>query len=89
MNDQPEQAQAGMAWDEIAASAYRAYAASTGNKNFEGEPMPSWKTLPARQRTAWEAAVRQADTCLQRPDHAPEREATWVGWVSPAVRDEG
>lgn len=30
-----EQAYAGAPWSDIAASAYRAYAASTGNKNFQ------------------------------------------------------
>jgi len=90
MNDQAEEAVGGMAWDEIAASAYRAYAASTGNCNFRGEPMPAFADLPAPIRTAWEAAVRQAETCLHRDaEHAREREASWAEWVSPAVRDEG
>ena len=42
-----------------AACGYRAYAASTGNKNFRGEPMPEFEALPIPIKTAWEAAVRQ------------------------------
>ena len=49
----------GLAWSAIAASAYRAYAASTGNKNFRGEEMPAFDDLPFEIRTAWGASVRQ------------------------------
>jgi hypothetical protein len=76
-------AQAGMAWVDIAASAYRAYAASTGNKNFRGDPMPAWADLPAPIRTAWEAAVRQAGTCLEF-GHVMD-ESRWTGWAPPTV----
>lgn len=79
---------AGMAWRDIAASAYRAYAASTGNKNFRGEPMPAFDDLPQAIRTAWEAAVRQAGDCIE---HGPliaqgivvPDETTWAGWTPP------
>lgn len=75
---------AGMPWREIAASAYRAYAASTGNKNFRGDPMPEFDALPVAIRTAWEAAVRQAGRCLevQGPGPAPD-ESKWTGWIPP------
>lgn len=69
------------AWRDIAASAYRAYAASTGNKNFQGNPMPAFDDLPLSTRTAWEAAVRHVGDCLdsrELPD--PSR---WSGWVAP------
>ncbi len=56
-----DQVEAGMSWRDIAVSAYRAYAASTGNKNFRGEPMPAFDDLTQAIKTAWEAAVRQAD----------------------------
>lgn len=47
-------------WSEIASAAYHAYAQSTGNKNFRGEPMPGWDDLPAAIKTAWIAAVKEA-----------------------------
>lgn len=77
---------AGMPWSEIAASAYRAYAASTGNKNFRGEPMPTFDALPQPIRTAWEAAVRQADRCrdVLARGSAPD-ESRWAGWVPPGL----
>ncbi len=54
----------GPAWSDIAASAYRAYSASTSNKNFRGEPMPAWSDLPQAIRTAWDAACRQVNDVL-------------------------
>jgi hypothetical protein len=76
----------GMAWSAIAASAYRAYAASTGNKNFRGDPMPAWEELPPAIRTAWEAAARQVDYCgRQAPGTADLRESRWAGWTSPGT----
>ncbi len=77
---------AGMAWRDIAASAYRAYAASTGNKNFRGEPMPAFGDLPQPIRTAWEAAVRQAGHCLEKRGAIdPLDEQRWSGWVPPHI----
>jgi hypothetical protein len=75
----------GMSWKEIAASAYRAYAASTGNKNFRGEPMPEFDQLPTPIRTAWEAAVRQAGSCLdiRMVRNEPLDESRWAGWTPP------
>ncbi len=74
-------------WSEIAESAYRAYAASTGNKNFRGDLMPAFEDLPQPIRTAWEAAVRQVVDCLRvttfgtaMPDHS-----RWAGWVPPSL----
>lgn len=77
------EAQAGMAYRDIAASAYRAYAASTGNKNFRGEPMPSFDELPRPIQVAWEVAVRQAERCMQTPDAAVANEQSWAGWLPP------
>jgi hypothetical protein len=76
-------AEAGLTWVEIAASAYRAYAASTGNKNFRGDPMPEWDALPQPIRTAWEAAVRQAGSCLDGGRNPPMDESRWNGWTPP------
>jgi hypothetical protein len=77
---------AGMAWRDVAASAYRAYAASTGNKNFRGEPMPAFNDLPQAIQTAWEAAVRQAARCngVMMGGTAPD-EQCWAGWIPPHV----
>lgn len=75
----------GMPWRDIAASAYRAYAASTGNKNFRGEPMPAFDALPQAIQTAWEAAVRQAGSCLniRMAKSEPPDESRWAGWNPP------
>lgn len=79
----------GMPWADIAASAYRAYAASTGGKNFRGEPMPAFDALPLAIRTAWEAAVRQAGECLKvRMDGAAPDEQRWAGFVSPGAKPQ-
>jgi hypothetical protein len=81
-----EQGTPGMAWSDIAASAYRAYAASTGNKNFRGDPMPEFDALPQAIKTAWEAAVRQAGYCLTyRPTEKPLDEKRWAGWLPPGI----
>lgn len=77
------QAQAGMAFRDIAASAYRAYAASTGNKNFRGEPMPQWESLPRQIQIAWEAAARQVERCFYAPDYAVANEQVWATWLPP------
>lgn len=74
-----------LTWQEIAASAYRAYSNSTGNKNFQGNPMPAWENLPQAIRTAWEAAVRHADLCLRIPTIAMESETRWAGWIPPHI----
>lgn len=58
-------AQPGMAWREIAKSAYLAYGHFVGFKNAFGGDMPKWEDLPERIRHAWEAAIRQADYCQQ------------------------
>ena len=76
------QARDGMAWRDIAASAYRAYAANTGNKNFQGNPMPTWDELPRRIQIAWEAAVRQASLGVPVPSIELD-EQRWAGWVPP------
>ncbi len=78
-------ATAGPAWTEVAASAYRAYAASTGNKNFRGEPMPAFQDLPEPIRIAWLAAVRQVGDIFECSLTAFENEQAWAGWVPPSV----
>lgn len=41
----------------LARIAYEAYAKVTGGKNFLGEPMPEWSSLPQPIRDAWDAAT--------------------------------
>ncbi len=85
-NSMSDQVEAGMAWSDIASSAYRAYAASTGNKNFRGDPMPIFDDLPQAIKTAWEAAVRQADRAshyVNDPSGLEASEQRWAGWVPP------
>lgn len=69
---------------EIAASAYRAYAASTGNKNYQGNPMPAFDELPNAIQTAWEAASRQVVFVSEGTEHDEQK---WQGWRRP--QDDG
>jgi hypothetical protein len=78
----------GIPWEDIAASAYRAYAASTGNKNFRGDPMPQWDDLPQPIQVAWEAAVRQVGYCIWSPDRTIPNEGRWAGWLPPRFKLE-
>lgn len=85
---------AGMAWQDIAKSAYQAYSASTGNKNFRGDPMPEFDALPRPIQIAWEAAVRHAEcvqSCAATYGPTPEEmekfthPQRWAGWKPPEV----
>lgn len=38
---------------QIARIGYERYALSSGNKNFQGMPMPTWDELPEAIRTHW------------------------------------
>lgn len=76
-------------WLEIAELAYRAYAASTGNKNFRGDPMPAFADLPRPIRTAWEAAARHTHRvliCGMTAELEPDQidrltdPGRWAGW---------
>lgn len=42
---------------QIAKNAYAAYGGVTDNKNFRGDPMPEWDSLPEKIQQAWIAAV--------------------------------
>jgi hypothetical protein len=90
-----------LSYEDMAASAYRAYAASTGNKNFQGNPMPSWGELPQKIRTAWEAATRHTLN-LAAENHASllyvaqaalseileKGEQSWNGWTPLGIEPE-
>lgn len=82
----------GVTWKEIAESAYKAYAVSTGNKNYQGNQMPEFSALPRPIQIAWEVAVRQSHAVICAY-HAfdltlEERERytnvqVWNGWIPP------
>ncbi|CUW29711.1 MULTISPECIES: hypothetical protein [Streptomyces] len=42
---------------ELAQTAYAAYGAATGQKNYQGLPMPAWADLPALTQLAWTEAA--------------------------------
>lgn len=75
-----EQGKAGIAWADVAASAYHAYAASTGNTNYQ-----AWDALPQAIRTAWEAAARQVGSVVHGGSYGLGMEQRWAGWVPPGV----
>jgi hypothetical protein len=80
-----KQATAGHSYRSMAISAYKSYAANTGNKNFKGDPMPKWDELPVGIQTAWEAATRQLIyIAYQDPEVKtfPD-EQEWNGWTRP------
>jgi hypothetical protein len=39
---------------------YNTYAASAGNKNFQGNPMPTWDELPEAIRSHWRAVAAES-----------------------------
>jgi hypothetical protein len=79
----------GNSYEDVACSAYKAYSASTGNKNFRRDSMPEWDALPQSIKTAWEAATRQVidiwDGNGLEAKNFPD-EQKWSGWVPPRQR---
>ena len=49
-----------MTYVDLAEIGYKAYAESTGGKNFLGNKMPAWAELPDPQKDAWIDAIRAA-----------------------------
>ncbi|MBP2703514.1 hypothetical protein JOL79_06840 [Microbispora sp. RL4-1S] len=49
---------------DLAEVAYRAYGGFTDWTNYAGNPMPSWRELPAPQRNAWVAAAEAVQQVL-------------------------
>lgn len=47
-----------MTTTELAQTAYEAYGATTGHKNYAGLPMPKWSDLPPAIQAAWLAATK-------------------------------
>jgi hypothetical protein len=43
--------------DRLARLAYQAYGQVTGNKNFQGAPMPAWDDLGSTIQAAWRAGT--------------------------------
>ena len=77
-------------YEVIAESAYKAYSASTENKNFIGKETPEWADLPQNIKTAWECATRQVidiwDANLFEDWGILPSEQKWKGWVPPRLR---
>lgn len=46
-------------WDELAKSAYSAYAQVTDWKNYQGYPMPQWENLTEKIQQAWIASCKE------------------------------
>lgn len=80
----------GNSYEAFAISAYKAYSASAGNKNFRGEPMPEFDVLPQPIKTAWEAAVRQVIDAWESEGEFTKfpDETRWEGWLPPRIRRE-
>lgn len=51
--------------EELARKAYAAYGATTGHKNFQGNPMPTWQQLPGGIRLAWRNATAAVYNAVQ------------------------
>lgn len=89
----------GMSWRTIARSAYKAYGAKAGWKNYQGLPMPQWEDLTSRIQDCWEAAVRQTGFCLTglhpgsmayepTDEYLSPFEEHYAQWESPFSRRE-
>ena len=48
---------------EVAKLLYETYCASSGNKNYRGDPCPAWEALPDAIRTHWTSVAKAAITC--------------------------
>lgn len=51
----------------LSREAYEAYAKSTGNKNYQGLPMPAFDALPDAIKQAWNAAVGRVCELIEGP----------------------
>lgn len=81
-----------MSPDDLGRTAYAAYGATTGFKNFRGEPMPTWYDLPSTIQQAWVAAGQAvAQAMLQAVNTPPPqlvdpettKSCTLCGYVWP------
>lgn len=45
-------------FERYAKAGYEGYGESTGHKNYQGLPMPSYEDLPEKQKRAWVDAVK-------------------------------
>lgn len=79
---------AGPPWREIARWAREAYLM---NLHAYATSSSAWDNLPAEQRNAWEAAVRQAVELAQRQGEidCDVDVSRWRGWVAPHLREGG
>lgn len=74
----------GMAWSDIARSAYLAYLNCAGGN---GLFPPTWEALQDAERYAWEAASRHGFHLAQYANHTARvghlDEQRWHGWTPP------
>jgi hypothetical protein len=54
--------------DHLAKAAYAAYGEAVDNRNFQGDPMPSWTDLPAPIRAAWKLAAEAVRSEVETSD---------------------
>lgn len=55
---------------DLAQIAYAAYGDSTGQRNYQGLPMPSWDDLTLPIQEAWTAAATAVRDAVQDPPNA-------------------
>lgn len=70
----------GPSFRELAEEGYKAYAACTGNKAFDGREMPAWEHLGEKVQTAWEAQARHIFNKLGGSEVGAE---SWADWQRP------
>jgi hypothetical protein len=79
-------------WYAAAAkSCYEAYGHNTGNKNYQGGPMPAFEALPQKIQVAWEVTARHMHAIAAFPTATYlESAATdqWAGWLPPRFQPE-
>lgn len=68
--------------DSLARIAYRAYGEATGNRNYQGQPMPAWEDLGETIQQAWIAAAEQV-----RREVESKRQAAVVGAYEQGAKD--
>ena len=60
-----------MSPDQLGRTAYTAYGATTGYKNFRGEPLPQWHDLPTTIQRAWMAAGQAVAEAMLHASQTP------------------
>jgi hypothetical protein len=68
--------------EQLAQSAYEAYGYNRAWKDYRGNPMPQWDTLPRHIQVGWMAAVTQVKSVLEHSD-ALGNEDLYKNWSPP------